>query len=174
MITLKKSDLKTGDILTFDNGKKGVIMKDVGGDQTADLILYIDRKYIKDFCKVDNLLDDDLYYVDKELQRGKRGVILVERLRDVNSLPMLLNPAYKSVNINSISTTVIHSRKPVLKKGSKFYTMTIGGILFDHTIEDIYIEDGVTWLVSKEGDYSYYNVYTTKQEALEHLLGRRN
>lgn len=171
---MKKNELKTGDILTFDNGKKGVIMKDVGGDQTADLILYIDRKYIKDFCKIDKLLDDNLYYVDKELQREKRGVILVERLRDVNSLPMLLNPAYKSVNINSIPTTVVYSRKPMLKKGSKFYTMAIGGILFDHTIEDIYIKDGVAWLVSKEGDYAYHNVYTTKQEALEHLLGRRN
>lgn len=113
---MKKNELKTGDILTFDNGKKGVIMKDVGGDQTADLILYIDRKYIKDFCKIDKLLDDNLDYVDKELQREKRGVILVERLRDVNSLPMLLNPAYKSVNINSIPTTVVYSRKPMLKK----------------------------------------------------------
>ena len=61
MKTMSKSDLKTGYILTFDDDRKGIVIKDINGDTSQSLILFIKDNKIDDVARINTETNDDLY-----------------------------------------------------------------------------------------------------------------
>lgn len=170
----KKSDLKTGYILTFSDGLKGIIIKDINGDSSESLILYLsDRdETVNGYDYIDKVLDDDLHCYDGTFD-VIRDLVSVEKLRNGYKLGSLLNPFDDdSITIDSIPKTFLLNRNKTLRKGDVFYTMrasiTDGYNVGIYTIKDIYIEDNATFLVTTtDEEFNVKNVFFTKTEAEE-------
>lgn len=170
----KKSDLKTGYILTFSDGLKGIIIKDINGDSSESLILYLsDRdETVNGYDYIDKVLDDDLHCYDGTFD-VIRDLVSVEKLRNGYKLGSLLNPFDDdSITIDSIPKIFLLNRNKTLRKGDVFYTMrasiTDGYNVGIYTIKDIYIEDNATFLVTTtDEEFNVKNVFFTKTEAEE-------
>lgn len=172
MKTMSKSDLKTGYILTFDDGRKGIVIKDINGDTSQSLILFIKDNKVDDFVCMDTTSDD--LYCRKGAYREK-NIIKVEKLEDGYLLGGLLKPSWDLFDINSIPKTVVCYQK--LRKGDTFYTITKEDnkpSVIECTIDDIYITSGTamisgtTIIVDTKGnEYNIWDIYATKSEAVK-------
>ena len=164
MNDFKKSDLKTGYILTFDDDRKGIVIKDINGDTSQSLILFIKDNKVDDVVCLDTTSDD--LYCRKGAYREK-NIIKVEKLEDGYLLGGLLNPSWNLFDINSIPKTVLCNRK--LHKGDAFYTIEDNtSSVIECTIDDIYIINGTTMIVDTKGnEYNIWDIYITKSEAIK-------
>lgn len=174
MNDFKKSDLKTGYILTFSGGLKGIVIKDINGDPSQSLILYlnISGEFVNDYDYIDKVLDDDLHYYDRTFD-GIGDLVSIEKLKNGYKLGSLLNPFDDdSITIDSIPKTFLLNRNKTLRKGAVFYTINfrVGGgynVGID-TVKDIYIKDNTTFLVTTtDKEVNVKNVFFTKEEAEE-------
>lgn len=159
----KKSDLETGYILTFDDDRKGIVIKDINGDTSQSLFCFIKDNKIDDVARINTETNDDLYcraYKEKNL-------VKVEKLEDEYLLGELLKPSRDFFDINSIPKTVIYNRE--LHKGDVFYVIkdNISSVI-EGVIDDIYILNGTTVIVDAKGNkYSALNIYATESEAVK-------
>lgn len=165
MKTMSKSDLKTGYILTFDDDKKGIVIKDINGDTSQSLILFIKDNKIDDVARINTETNDDLYcraYKEKNL-------VKVEKLEDEYLLGELLKPSNNYYTVDSVPKTTLC--KKVLYKGDTFYVIEPcqvfdGESINNYSIEDIYVTDNTTFLVTTTGqEFDVRNVYFTREEA---------
>ena len=173
MKTMSKSDLKTGYILTFSDGLKGIVIKDVNGDESKSLILYIKDDKVDGCDYVDWILDNALWCLKNTFGR-ERKLVKVEKIKDAISLGMLLNPSDNYYTVDSVpKTTLLNRSKKVLYKGDIFYTIEPCQVFdFDgetinvYSIKDIYVTDNTTFLVTTAGrEFNVRNVYFTREEA---------
>lgn len=174
MKTMSKSDLETGYILTFSDGLKGIVIKDVNGDESKSLILYIKDDEIDGCDYVDWILDNALWCIKNTFGR-ERELVKVEKIKNAISLGVLLNPSNNYYTVDSIpKTTLLNRSKKVLYKGDTFYTIEPCQVFDDETInvysiEDIYVTDNTTFLVTSGREFDVHNVYFTREEAEEAL-----
>lgn len=178
MSGFKKSDLKTGHILTFSDGLKGIVIKDVNGDSSQSLILYLsDRDDTVDgYAYIDNVLDDDLHCYDGAFDIY-RDLISVEKLKDEYKLGSLLSPFDDDyATIDSIPKIFLLNRSRTLRVGDAFYIVKFSGNgigdydIGDYTIKDIYVEGTTTFLVTTSNQkVDVKDVYFTRTEAEEVL-----
>lgn len=178
MSSFKKSDLKTGHILTFSDGLKGIVIKDVNGDPSQSLILYLsDRDDTVDgYAYIDNVLDGDLHCYDGAFDIY-RDLISVEKLKDEYKLGSLLSPFDDDyATIDSIPKIFLLNRSRTLRVGDTFYIVKFSGSgvgdydIGDYTIKDIYVEGTTTFLVTTSNQkVDVKDVYFTRTEAEEVL-----
>lgn len=171
MKTMSKSDLKTGYILTFSDGLKGIVIKDVNGDESKSLILYIKDDKVDGCDYVDWILDNALWCLKNTFGR-ERKLVKVEKIKDAISLGMLLNPSDNYYTVGSVpKTTLLNRSKKILYKGDIFYTIEPcqvfdGEAINIYSIEDIYVTDNTTFLVTPAGrEFNVRSVYFTREEA---------
>lgn len=171
MKTMSKNDLKTGYILTFSDGLKGIVIKDVNGDESKSLILYIKDDEIDGCDYVDWILDNALWCIEGTFDR-ERELVKVEKIKNAFSLGVLLNPSNNYYTVDSVpKTTLLNRSKKVLHKGDVFYTIepcqvSDGESINNYSIEDIYVTDNTTFLVTTTGqEFDVRNVYFTREEA---------
>lgn len=178
MSSFKKSDLKTGHILTFSDGLKGIVIKDVNGDPSQSLILYLsDRDETVDgYDYIDKVLDDDLHCYDGTFD-VYRDLISVEKLKNEYKLGSLLSPFDDDyATIDSIPKIFLLNRSRTLRVGSAFYIIKFSGSgvgdydIGDYTIKDIYVEGTKTFLTTTSNQkVDVKDVYLTRTEAEEAL-----
>lgn len=178
MSSFKKSDLKTGHILTFSDGLKGIVIKDVNGDPSQSLILYLsDRDETVDgYDYIDKVLDDDLHCYDGAFD-VYRDLISVERLKNEYKLGSLLSPFDDDyATIDSIPKIFLLNRSRTLRVGDAFYIVKFSGSgvgdydIGDYTIKDIYVEGTKTFLTTTSNQkVDVKDVYLTRTEAEEAL-----
>lgn len=159
----KKSDLKTGYILTFDDGRKGIVIKDINGDPSKSLILLIKGSKIDDFASINTKTNDDLYF----RAYREKNLIKVEKIEDEFLLGGLLSPSWDMYNVNSIPKTVVCNRK--LHKGDTFYTIEDNKpSVIECTVDDIYITNDTAVVVDTKGnEYNAWDIYATESEAVK-------
>lgn len=170
MKTMSKSDLKTGYILTFSDGLKGIVIKDVNGDESKSLILYIKDGEIDGCDYVDWILDNALWCIKNTFGR-ERELVKVEKIKDAISLGVLLNPSNNYYTVDSVpKTTLLNRSKKVWHKGDVFYTIEHYPIIYSYAIKDIYVMNNTTFLVTTTGrEVDVRNAYFTREEAEEAL-----
>jgi len=163
MNDFKKSDLKTGYILTFDDGIKGIVIKDINGDSSKSLILLTKGSKIDDFASINTKTNDDLYF----RAYREKNLIKVEKIEDEFLLGGLLNPSWDMYNVNSIPKTVVCNRK--LHKGDTFYTIEDNKpSVIECTVDDIYITNDTAVVVDTKGnEYNAWDIYATESEAVK-------
>lgn len=166
MKTMSKSDLKTGYILTFDDDRKGIVIKDINGDTSQSLILFIKDNKVDDFVRMD-MTSDDLY-CRKGAYREK-NIIKVEKLEDGYLLGGLLKPSWNLFDINSIPKKSVYNRKSVLRKGDTFYALEDNKpFIIECVVDEIYITDDTTVVVDTKGnEYNAKDIYTIEGEAIK-------
>lgn len=162
----KKSDLKTGYILTFDDDRKGIVIKDINGDTSQSLILFIKDNKVDDFVHMDTTSDD--LYCRKGAYREK-NIIKVEKLEDGYLLGGLLKPSWNLFDINSIPKKSVYNRKSVLRKGDTFYALEDNKpFIIECVVDEIYITDDTTVVVDTKGnEYNAKDIYTIEGEAIK-------
>lgn len=162
----KKSDLKTGYILTFDDDRKGIVIKDINGDTSQSLILFIKDNKVDDFVHMDTTSDD--LYCRKGAYREK-NIIKVEKLEDGYLLGGLLKPSWNLFDINSIPKKSVYNRESVLRKGDTFYAMEDNKpFIIECVVDEIYITDNTTVVVDTKGnEYNAKDIYTIEGEAVK-------
>lgn len=174
MKTMSKNDLKTGYILTFSDGLKGIIIKDVNGDESKSLIFYIKDDKVDGCDYVDRILDNALWCIKNTFGR-ERELVKVEKIKNAILLGMLLNPSDNYNTVDSVpKTTLLNRSKKVLHKGDVFYTIEPcqvfdGEAINIYFIEDIYVTDNTTFLVTTGREFDVRNVFFTREEAEEVL-----
>lgn len=170
MKTMSKNDLKTGYILTFSDGLKGIIIKDVNGDESKSLIFYIKDDKVDGCDYVDRILDNALWCIKNTFGR-ERELVKVEKIKNVILLGALLNPSDNYYTVDSVpKTTLLNRSKKVLYKGDAFYTIEPcqvfdGEAINIYFIEDIYVTDNTTFLVTTGREFDVRNVFFTREEA---------
>ena len=117
MNSFKKSDLKTGHILTFTHNLQGVVIKDINNDPSESLILYLrdENGEAKGYDYIDRILDDNLHCYSTAFD-GMRDLISVEELKHGGDLGYLLNP----FNEDGCDTVTIDSAPKVFLLKSIF------------------------------------------------------
>ena len=174
MKTMSKNDLKTGYILTFSDGLKGIVIKDVDGDESKSLILYIKDDKVDGCDYVERILDNALWCINNTFGR-ERKLVKVEKTNNAILLGILLNPSDNYYTVDSVpKTTLLNRSKKVLYKGDVFYTIEPCQVFDDEAIniyfiEDIYVTDDTTFLVASGREFDVRNVYFTQEEAEEAL-----
>lgn len=181
MSSFKKSDLKTGHILTFTPNLQGVVIKDINNDPSESLILYLrdENGEAKGYDYIDRILDDNLHCYSTAFD-GMRDLISVEELKHGGDLGYLLNPFNEdgcdTVTIDSAPKVFLLNRRRTLRVGSAFYIIKFSGSgvgdydIGDYTIKDIYVEDSTTFLVTTSNQkVDVKDVYLTRTEAEEAL-----
>ena len=166
MNSFKKSDLKTGYILTFDDDRKGIVIKDINGDTSQSLILFIKDNKVDDFVHMDTTSDD--LYCRKGAYREK-NIIKVEKLEDGYLLGGLLKPSWNLFDVNSIPKKTVYNRESVLRKGNTFYVMEDNKpFIIECVVDEIYITDDTTVVVDTKGnEYNAKDIYTIEGEAIK-------
>lgn len=166
MNDFKKSDLKTGYILTFDDDRKGIVIKDINGDTSQSLILFIKDNKVDDVVCLDTTSDD--LYCRKGAYREK-NIIKVEKLEDGYLLGRFLKPSWNLLDINSIPKKSVYNRESVLRKGDTFYTIGDNkSSVIECTVDDIYIKNDTTVVVDTKGnEYDTWGIYATEREAVK-------
>ncbi len=162
----KKSDLKTGYILTFDDDRKGIVIKDINGDTSQSLILFIKDNKVDDVVCLDTTSDD--LYCRKGAYREK-NIIKVEKLEDGYLLGRFLKPSWNLLDINSIPKKSVYNRESVLRKGDTFYTIGDNkSSVIECAVDDIYIKNDTTVVVDTKGnEYDTWGIYATEREAVK-------
>lgn len=162
----KKSDLKTGYILTFDDDRKGIVIKDINGDTSQSLILFIKDNKVDDFVHMDTTSED--LYCRKGAYREK-NIIKVEKLEDGYLLGGLLKPSWNLFDVNSIPKKTVYNRESVLRKGNTFYVMEDNKpSIIECVVDEIYITDDTTVVVDTKGnEYNAKDIYTIEGEAVK-------
>ena len=173
MKRMSKNDLKTGYILTFSDGLKGIVIKDVNGDESKSLILYIKDDEIDGCDYVDWILDNALWCIKGTFGR-ERELVKVEKMKNAISLGVLLNPSNNYYTVDSVPKTTLLNRSKALHKEDTFYIIEPCRLSDDKTInvysiEDIYVTDNTTFLVTSGREFDVRNVYFTREEAEEAL-----
>lgn len=184
MNNFKKSDLKTGHILTFSPNLQGVVIKDINNDPAESLILYLrdEDGEIKCYDYIDKILDDDLHCY-KTAFDGMRDLISVEELKYGGDLGYLLSrvneDGYPTVALDSVPKVFLLNRNRTLRIGTKFYIIKFSGNgigdydIGDYTIKDIYVKDNTTFLITTSNQkVDAKDVYFTKVEAEEALKNK--
>ena len=166
MNSFKKSDLKTGYILTFDDDRKWIVIKDINGDTSQSLILFIKDNKVDDFVHMDTTSDD--LYCRKGAYREK-NIIKVEKLEDGYLLGGLLKPSWNLFDVNSIPKKTVYNRESVLRKGNTFYVMEDNKpFIIECVVDEIYITDDTTVVVDTKGnEYNAKDIYTIEGEAIK-------
>ena len=166
MKTMSKSDLKTGYILTFNDGRKGIVIKDINGDASQSLILFIKDNKVDDFVRMDTTSDD--LYCRKGAYREK-NIIKVEKLEDGYLLGGLLKPSWNLFDINSIPKKSVYNRESVLRKGDTVYVIEDNKPpVIECIVDEIYITNDTIVVVDTKGnEYNAQNIYTTEGEGIK-------
>ena len=168
MNDFKKSDLKTGYILTFNDGRKGIVIKDINGDASQSLILFIKDNKVDDFVRMDTTSDD--LYCRKGAYREK-NIIKVEKLEDGYLLGGLLKPSWNLFDINSIPKKSVYNRESVLRKGDTVYVIEDNKQhVIECIVDEIYItNDKIVVVDTKWNECSKgIHFFINRQEAVEY------
>jgi hypothetical protein len=158
---METNNLKTGNILKFDNGRIGFIIKDIDAvsSRKNDLVIYVtDDGYGK---------YDGYDFLDDVLNRNENPIVKIERLKHSKSIGELFDYRFP---IDYISTQVIMDKTVNLTIGSRFYMVCNAGTEYikavEFIIDNIIIKDKDIYLISGGREFKYdYNIFNTREKA---------
>lgn len=158
---MKTKKLKTGNILKFNNGRIGFIIKDIDAvsSRKNDLVIYVtDDGYSK---------YDGYDFLDDVLNRNENPIVKIERLKHSKSIGELFDYRFP---IDYISTQVIMDKTVNLTIGSRFYRVCNAGTEYikavEFIIDNIIIKDKDIYLISGGREFKYdYNIFNTREKA---------
>lgn len=158
---MKTKKLKTGNILKFNNGRIGFIIKDIDAvsSRKNDLVIYVtDDGYSK---------YDGYDFLDDVLNRNENPIVKIERLKHSKSIGELFDYRFP---IDYISTQVIMDKTVNLTIGSRFYRVCNAGTEYikavEFIIDNIIIKDKDIYLISGCREFKYdYNIFNTREKA---------
>lgn len=158
---MKTNDLKTGNILKFNNGKVGFVIKDVDtvSSEKNDLVIYLTDDGYGKYNGYD--------FLDDVLNSNENPLVKIEKLKHSKSIGELFDYRFP---IDYISTQIIMDNTTNLTIGSRFYMVCNAGTKYikavEFIIDNIIIKDKDVYLISGGREFKYdCNIFNTREKA---------